>query len=435
MRILVVLVLTAALAWAFLKLFPSSEEAKADNRGAWTPAARSDSSAGGQGERGAPAATKPASPTMDAAREDVRASAAANTSTPAWDSLAPVEWQLAAMVANGRLAEFEDGVRRAQGALPAPRAEALLAIAEALTGRREAALARVRSAAGAVSAREQKLLEIALGVAPFPVPERAAAPSPMERGLEMALVAGAAARAAEAGQPADAARLYSDLLLFAFDAPWEKDSALLGVWSEAVERAQERHRWNPRGEWPSFELKVHPGDSLVALRLRAVETRSDLHISTGLIARANGLRNDVIHPGDVLRVPTDPVSVRVDVASRWLLYMHGGEVVGAWQVGVGREGSETLTGDFVVGGKQKEPTWWPRGRSPVPFGDPENPLGTRWIAWRAIGESRDSSYGFHGTREPASIGHAASEGCIRMLNARVEALFEIVPVGAAVAVR
>jgi lipoprotein-anchoring transpeptidase ErfK/SrfK len=55
-----------------------------------------------------------------------------------------------------------------------------------------------------------------------------------------------------------------------------------------------------------------------------------------------------------------------------------------------------------------------------------NPIGTRWM-----GLSKDG-YGIHGTNAPASIGHAASHGCIRMRQQDLEELFDLIPVGTAV---
>ncbi len=78
--------------------------------------------------------------------------------------------------------------------------------------------------------------------------------------------------------------------------------------------------------------------------------------------------------------------------------------------------------------------WFRPGMDPVPFGDPKNPLGTRWIAWFTP-EGKKSSLGFHGTNEPQSMGGAVSEGCIRMRNHEVEVLFEILPRGSRILVR
>ncbi len=62
-----------------------------------------------------------------------------------------------------------------------------------------------------------------------------------------------------------------------------------------------------------------------------------------------------------------------------------------------------------------------------------------WQADRAIRSgarsvSRFLMYRIHGTTDPASIGRAASSGCIRMLNDHVIELFEQVPVGTRVEV-
>jgi lipoprotein-anchoring transpeptidase ErfK/SrfK len=73
------------------------------------------------------------------------------------------------------------------------------------------------------------------------------------------------------------------------------------------------------------------------------------------------------------------------------------------------------------------------GHEPVPYGDPANPLGTRWIAWFRDGVK--TSYGFHGTTDPASVGNASSDGCVRFYNEDVERLFDILPVGAPIRVR
>jgi lipoprotein-anchoring transpeptidase ErfK/SrfK len=74
--------------------------------------------------------------------------------------------------------------------------------------------------------------------------------------------------------------------------------------------------------------------------------------------------------------------------------------------------------------------WFPQGQRPVPFGEPENPLGTRWIAWEG-----SNGLGFHGTSEDDQIGEEASDGCIRLWNWAVEELFEILPMGSDIRVQ
>lgn len=243
------------------------------------------------------------------------------------------------------------------------------------------------------------------------------------------------ARAAlDSGSFAAAARQYSVLLLDGVRREPPEPRERLRAWSAELDRAQRGHRWSRRGAWPSIELTVQPGDSLIAIRTRALAAHPGLLLSTGLIARANELPSETsIRPGDVLRVPTDRASALVDISAMWVLYLLGDEVAASWEVGVGKDTSPTRPGEYTIGLKQKEPMWSPVGREPVPFGDPENPLGTRWLAWFAAG--KNTSLGFHGTNDLNAIGRRVSDGCVRMRNPDVELLFEILPRDARTAVQ
>jgi lipoprotein-anchoring transpeptidase ErfK/SrfK len=108
-----------------------------------------------------------------------------------------------------------------------------------------------------------------------------------------------------------------------------------------------------------------------------------------------------------------------------VIYMMGDEVVAAWEGGVGKAGNETVPGRYTIGVKLANPPWFKPGFAPVPYGDPENPLGTRWLSWRQNGV--DSHLGFHGTTDPDTVGGAVSSGCVRLRNEDVEVLFEILP--------
>lgn len=61
-------------------------------------------------------------------------------------------------------------------------------------------------------------------------------------------------------------------------------------------------------------------------------------------------------------------------------------------------------------------------------GDPNNPLGTRWIGFDARGTD-GRIYGLHGTNHPESIGRYVSQGCIRLQNEAIESLYEYIPLG------
>ena len=115
-------------------------------------------------------------------------------------------------------------------------------------------------------------------------------------------------------------------------------------------------------------------------------------------------------------------------------------------VGVGKAGLE-FTGTATIDVKKEWPTWRPTNemieREPITYskfagnnyvqpGGPDNPLGAR--ALYLFQNGRDTYFRIHGTTAPKTIGHAASNGCIRMLNEHVIDLYSRVPVGTVVTV-
>ncbi len=259
---------------------------------------------------------------------------------------------------------------------------------------------------------------------------------------EPALVLGAvlgslvrrAQESARAGKAGEAASLWTEALEMQLRAPWSLTLGEVDQWSRSLAEVQRRRRWSPEGGWAAREIQVVAGDSLIGVRKRALELDPNLLVCTGQIARANGLKGERIHPGQKLKIPLDRAKLVVDLDAHLVLYYLGEELVGLWPCGVGAERSPTKAGRYTVGEKTREPMWFRPGAAPVPYGDPANPLGTRWIEW-VDERGRSSGFGFHGTNEPESIGGAGSQGCIRMRDADVEELFEIAPKGALVEVR
>ena len=134
-----------------------------------------------------------------------------------------------------------------------------------------------------------------------------------------------------------------------------------------------------------------------------------------------------------------PGTITVDTENRYLyLSMAGGRAM-RYDVGVGRQGFE-WGGVVHVGRKAEWPGWTPpaamlKRRPDLPrhmAGGVDNPLGAR--AMYLYSGQRDVGYRIHGSNEPDTIGQAVSSGCIRMLNADVEDLYERVRVGAKVVV-
>ncbi|MCC2112850.1 MAG: L,D-transpeptidase [Hyphomicrobiales bacterium] len=128
-------------------------------------------------------------------------------------------------------------------------------------------------------------------------------------------------------------------------------------------------------------------------------------------------------------------TIVIDTSERHLYYVLGDGKALRYSVAVGTPQNQWF-GETHVARKRENPSWTPtpdmRARNPnlpnyVPPG-PKNPLGVRaiYLGW--------SAYRIHGTTAPWSIGRAASNGCIRMLNEDVTDLYERVHVGAPVIV-
>lgn len=142
--------------------------------------------------------------------------------------------------------------------------------------------------------------------------------------------------------------------------------------------------------------------------------------------------------GRKVDLPTDypPGAVLISQSAKRLYLIVDARTAIAYPVAVARRGKE-WSGPARIAGKFVEPAWSPpdmvKRDHPelpdiIPGGSPKNPMGAR-----AITLDRDE-IAIHGTTTSmrASIGTAASYGCIRMRNEDVIDLFDRVAVGAPV---
>lgn len=100
--------------------------------------------------------------------------------------------------------------------------------------------------------------------------------------------------------------------------------------------------------------------------------------------------------------------IRVRIKQRQLDLYQQNKLYKTYPVAVGKPLTPTPKGSFIIINKAM---------------NPGGPYGTRWM-----GLSKPH-IGIHGTNNPASIGKAVSNGCIRMHNQNVEALFKLVKIG------
>ena len=149
-----------------------------------------------------------------------------------------------------------------------------------------------------------------------------------------------------------------------------------------------------------------------------------------LIAKANNIQGATIRIGETLRLLDGNAHVfalAVSKSRNDLVVTLDGKFFKRYRVSTG-ENAKTPVGTFKIIDKIAQPAWHKPGGKAIPYGDPENLLGTHWLALDLPG------YGLHGTWEPDSIGKQTSAGCVRMLNSDIEELYTILPKGTLVTI-
>lgn len=146
-----------------------------------------------------------------------------------------------------------------------------------------------------------------------------------------------------------------------------------------------------------------------------------------LLKTMNGMQTDTIRLNDRILVFNSDFTIRVSKERNELDLLSGGKLFKRYKVGTGKFG-KTPAVQFSIIDKIIEPPWTrPSDNKQIEYGDPENVLGSRWMAIKSADHPELTGFGIHGTWERDSIGKQSSAGCIRMLNEDVEELFDLVP--------
>jgi lipoprotein-anchoring transpeptidase ErfK/SrfK len=119
--------------------------------------------------------------------------------------------------------------------------------------------------------------------------------------------------------------------------------------------------------------------------------------------------------------------VVVDLSARRLTLFRGGKPVLRTAVAVGSPATPTPTGRYYVDQRL----------IPADSGGPFGPAAIGISAHTNVltGWTQGGPIAIHGTNEPSSIGHAASNGCIRVDNRVLRRLFRVTPAGTPVVIR
>lgn len=160
--------------------------------------------------------------------------------------------------------------------------------------------------------------------------------------------------------------------------------------------------------------EVAPGDTLINIAKKFGTT-------VDLIKTANSLKGDNIQARARLKISKAKYKILVDKSQNILTLISDDDVMKVYRVSTG-ENNCTPVGNFKIVNKIADPVWYTE-KAVVPAESPENVLGSRWMGFNLPG------YGIHGTVSPEKIGQQATRGCVRMINAEVEELYKIIPVG------
>lgn len=201
-------------------------------------------------------------------------------------------------------------------------------------------------------------------------------------------------------------------------AAWDSDP-----WKEAAENLG---RVNVElifssGRTPESKVyKVQRGDSLTTIGI-------ELNTTQGLLMRANNIDNpNKLYPGQHLKYTPKDFHVVLERSTCRLFLFDSDGLFKVYKVGLGKPNHETTLGQYKIGNKEKDPTWFKPGSEPIPPGDPRNELGTRWMPLVPEAEGLPTDLGIHGTIRPESIGKYESLGCPRLHKEDVEELYDLI---------
>ncbi len=198
-----------------------------------------------------------------------------------------------------------------------------------------------------------------------------------------------------------------------------------------VRKAIDRPARDARVDFPSLnEVKEQNG---AAVQAGALQRSLDQALAEPTADRAVKAPVEVVKAKVTRASLADhyPVALVLDRSTFHLNLYRRLHLEKSYTVAIGAQGFDTPAGLYHIQNKAVDPAWsvpkaaWAGslGGTVVPGGSPDNPLKARWLGIF-------NGAGIHGTDEVASLGHAASHGCVRMGISDVIDLYPRVPVGA-----
>ncbi|WP_071395504.1 L,D-transpeptidase family protein [Bacillus tuaregi] len=145
----------------------------------------------------------------------------------------------------------------------------------------------------------------------------------------------------------------------------------------------------------------------------------DYRVSIAEILRANPhiTNQNMIYISQAIQIPglpnpeSIPYRIVISRKNKTLQLFLNNNLIKSYPIAIGKMLTQTPVGSFVIVNRQP---------------NPGGPFGVLWLSLSKAG------YGIHGTNNPASIGQAVSQGCVRMHNHDVLDLAKQVPNGTTV---
>jgi lipoprotein-anchoring transpeptidase ErfK/SrfK len=177
-------------------------------------------------------------------------------------------------------------------------------------------------------------------------------------------------------------------------------------------------------------VHISPSSVGVAVKEAALRRAIAKSLANADAARTVTIPTRTIEPKVTTKQLADRYShfIAISRGRRELRLFVNQELVKTYRVGIGAAGFETPAGIYEIESKAVNPAWFVPNKAwagdlagkVIPGDDPDNPIKARWMGfWNGAG--------IHGTADEASIGTAASHGCIRMLIGEVIDLYDRVP--------
>lgn len=202
--------------------------------------------------------------------------------------------------------------------------------------------------------------------------------------------------------------------------------------TKLIDRIQQLNRQVMRYK-PGIPGVTLPYDIEPGIRPVQIVSRQKLPMGSNAVLFWNqgNLNAKGLRAGLTFLLPQEPLSLHVHQRYRRLAIYIGDWFVKEFIVGIGKDETPTPVGTFTVHSREKNPDWWKPGGKRIPFGHPDNELGSAWIALESDEWPLSAGYGIHGTNNEKTVGTRCSNGCVRLVNEYATEMYDWVRTGSA----